>query len=120
MPDPAEGKSQPDAEQPVLLIVIAADPAGMDDVITALLDIGVTGATVLEGKGLAAVLRDEMPIFAGLGALLPEVSASRVLFAATKRRVADSFFNYLEEELRPSDRPLAFFSPIERSIGLAR
>jgi len=120
MPDPAEGTSKPNAEQPVLLIVIAADPAGMDEVITALLDIGLTGATVLEGKGLASVLRDEMPIFAGLGALLPEVTASRLLVAATRRRLAESFFNYLEQELRPADRPIAFFCPIEQAMGLTR
>jgi len=101
----------------VLLVLISADPSQLDALITALLDIGLTRATVVESKGMSALLREEMPIFAGLASLMPERTGSKVLLAATTTEVAGSVFGYIEDELKPSERPVCFTTPIARYAG---
>lgn len=101
----------------VLLVLISADPSQLDSLITALLDIGLTRATVVESKGMSALLREEMPIFAGLASLMPERTGSKVLLAATTAEVAESVFGYIEDELKPSERPVCFTTPIARYAG---
>jgi hypothetical protein len=111
----AEKTGSPDDR--VLLVLISADPSQLDALITALLDIGLTRATVVESKGMSALLREEMPIFAGLASLMPERTGSKVLLAASTRKLAESVFEYIEKELKPSERPVCFTTPIERYVG---
>lgn len=110
----------PAGDQRVLLVLIASDPNSMDDLLTALLDIGITGATLVESKGMAAVLREEMPIFAGLVALLPGATGSRMLFSVTTLAQAELFLKFIDEELRTDVRPIAVVLPILTSAGLKR
>ena len=104
----------------VLLVMIASDHAMFDDLITALLDIGLTGATVIESKGMGSILREEMPIFAGLAALIPEHTGSRVLLSVTTREQAERVFQFLEDEIKAANRPIALTVPVERTAGLLR
>jgi len=104
----------------VLLVMIASNPAMLDDLITALLDIGVTGATVIETKGMGAILREDMPIFAGLASLIPEHTGSRVVLSLTTSKQAEEVFKYLLEELESNERPIAFTTPVDRVCGVKR
>ncbi|TVQ31890.1 MAG: hypothetical protein EA376_07845 [Phycisphaeraceae bacterium] len=109
-----------DGSDRVLLVMIASNPAMLDDLITALLDIGVTGATVIETKGMGAILREDMPIFAGLASLIPEHTGSRVVLSLTTSKQAGEAFRYLLDELEPNERPIAFTTPVDRICGLKR
>lgn len=113
-------ESRKPGDERVLLVVIASDPTAMDDLFTALLDIGITGATIVESKGMAAVLREEMPIFAGLVALLPGATGSRMLFSVATADQAESVAAFIEQEQRSESRPIAVVLPILRSVGLRR
>lgn len=104
----------------VLLVVIASDPNAMDDLLTALLDIGLTGATVVESKGMAAVLREEMPIFAGLVALVPGATGSRMLFSVATTEQADRVVEFINEDDRSEARPIAVVLPVLQTAGLRR
>ncbi len=120
---PAQGATNqvdPNAQEHVLLIVIASDPTSMDDLLTGLLDIGVTGATLVESKGMAAALREEMPIFAGLVALLPSSTGSRMLFSITTLEQAREVLHFIETELRADIRPIAVITPVLGTVGLTR
>lgn len=119
-PSQTDSKNKSGAEERVLVVMIASTPAMLDDLITSLLDIGMSGATILESKGMTAILREEIPIFAGLASLLPENTGSRVLLSATTRQQADRIIAYLEEEMKPADRPIVFTTPIERYLGPKR
>ena len=112
------GELSPDGR--VLLVMIASDHAMFDDLITGLLDIGLTGATVIESRGMGSILREEMPIFAGLASLIPEHTGSRVLLSVTTRQQAGRVFAYLDSELKAATRPLAITLPIEGTSGLLR
>lgn len=122
MAEGAAGKGTGDAgaekQKWVLLIVIASDPDTLDELITGMLDVGLGGATVIESKGLGAILREEMPIFAGLAAMLPQRTGSRVMLSVTSPERAAEAFNYFENELEASHRPIAFTIPVVAVTGL--
>lgn len=113
-------QADPNSEEHVLLIVIASDPTSMDDLLTGLLDIGITGATLVDSKGMAAALREEMPIFAGLVALLPGATGSRMLFSITTHEQAREALHFIETELRADTRPIAVVTPVLGTVGLTR
>ena len=100
-----------------LLIVIARDETVLDELVTGMLDVGITGATVVESKGLSAILRQDMPIFAGLAALLPPHTASRVILSITTHETVQRFRRYIEE-MPEESRPIAVVIPVEDAFGL--
>lgn len=117
-PAPEEGVDAAErAQERVLLVLIVGSAAAFDDVLTGLLDIGVAG-TVIESKGLMALLREEMPVFGGLASMLPDNTATKIVFSATQRFLADRVFDLLETEFKAGQRPLAFTVPIERVVGM--
>lgn len=113
-------QADPNAQEHVLLIVIASDPTSMDDLLTGLLDIGITGATLVDSKGMATALREEMPIFAGLVALLPSATGSRMLFSIATHEEAREVLHFIQTELRADTRPIAFITPVLQVVGLKR
>lgn len=101
----------------MLLVVIVRDKSVLDELVTAMLDLGVAG-TMVESRGLMAMVREEMPVFSGLAALMPERTGSRIVLSATTARLAGEVFAYLEAEIRESERPIAFTVGIAASLGL--
>ncbi len=118
--EPANDESAENNEQKhVLLILIIANPASFDDIVTALLDIGIS-ATILQSKGLMAFLREEMPIFSGLASMMPEVTGSRIILSATQTDLAQRVLEMLEEEFSDSERPIGLTIGIDSLVGLRR
>ncbi|GAB4552066.1 MAG: hypothetical protein Tsb0013_14270 [Phycisphaerales bacterium] len=113
------GEAVERAQERVLLVLIVGSAAAFDDVLTGLLDIGVAG-TVIESKGLMALLREEMPVFGGLASMLPDNTGTKIVFSATQRFLADRVFDMVDGEFKADQRPLAFTLPIERVTGLRR
>ncbi len=109
MPDGHEGLK--------LLILIARDEAAFDELVTGILDAGITGATIVESKGLGALLRQDMPIFSGLAALLPQHTGSRVVLSATSQPCIDRLYAYLDE-MPPEQRPIGIVVPVEHTYGM--
>lgn len=116
---PRESAEAGGGAERVLIVMIASSPAALDELITLLLDLGLPGATVLESKGLGAILRSEMPIFSGLAAMIPEQTGSRVILSAALLKKADQLLDALES-LPSASRPIAFTTPIHRAVGLSR
>ena len=108
---------EPGATELQLLLLIARTEESFDPVVTALLDAGITGATVLESRGIGAIIRSEMPIFAGLAALLPQATGSRVILSiATTERIA-ALMRYLDQ-LPRERRPIGVTLPARHVLGL--
>jgi len=109
--------SEPGSYELQLLLLIARTEESFDPVVTALLDAGITGATVLESRGIGAIIRSEMPIFAGLAALLPQATGSRVILSiATTDRIA-ALMRYLDQ-LPRERRPIGVTLPARQVLGL--
>lgn len=99
-----------------LLVMIARDEAALDELVTGMLDVGMTGATVIDSQGLSAILRQDMPIFAGLAALLPQPSGSRVVISLTRIEVIETLKRFIDE-MDPVRRPIAMVLPVEDAFG---
>lgn len=100
-----------------LLVLIARTEESFDPVVTALLDSGITGATVLESRGIGAIIRSEMPIFAGLAALLPQATGSRVILSVAPSDRIASLLRFLEQ-LPRERRPIGVTMPVNQVLGL--
>lgn len=107
----------PERSTAKLLVLIARSEESFDPVITALLDAGITGATVLESRGIGAIIRSEMPIFAGLAALLPQTTGSRVILSVATGEKIESLMRYLDQ-LPRERRPIGVTMPVESVLGL--
>ena len=111
-PDSPTTESTPER---VLLVMIVGSADLLDEILTGMLDLGVPG-TILEARGLMSLLREEMPIFSGLAAMLPETSGSRVVLSFTTSDLVKQVFAFLMSEIE-KDRPLAFTLPIGAVLG---
>jgi nitrogen regulatory protein PII len=80
-----------------MLLIILDRPELIDDLLTGFLDIGVPGATVFETRGMGSIIRQEMPIFAGLASLFPENTGSRVIMSIMPEDLVERVFELVEE-----------------------
>lgn len=108
-----------DATRRRLVVLIARDEASFDPLVNGLLDVGITGATVLESRGLAAVVREDMPIFAGLAALLPSRTGSKVVLSLLDVDHVAAVRRFVQNDLQPHERPIVIVLPVESVEGLS-
>lgn len=85
----------PETKKLVLIIVDRAEL--VDELLTGFLDIGVPGATVLESRGMGSIIKQEMPMFAGLASLFPEHTGSRVIISVLPGSIIDKVYEVLDE-----------------------
>jgi hypothetical protein len=106
----------------VLLVCILKDYDKVETVLLGLLELGVTGATVLEGRGMGQIVGGEMPIFAALRGLFPGSAAdSHVLLVVAERARAEAAMDLIDRVAGPLAHPgsgIAFLLPVERALGL--
>jgi hypothetical protein len=120
--DPSQGEQSGEGTgkklpERVLLVMIVPNRTVLDDIVTGLLDMGV-GGTIVESKGLMALVKEEMPVFSGLAALIGEQTGSRVVFSITTEKLAQEVFGFLESEVSEPDRPIAVTVPVSGVLGL--
>ena len=53
-----------------LLLCVVNEPSKVEEILEAFLDIGVTGATIIDTYGMGNVLAQDIPIFAGFRQML--------------------------------------------------
>lgn len=117
--EPREPRPVDDSMRLVLLVMIVANQSMLDDLVTAMLDLGIQG-TIIESKGLMSLLRDEMPIFSGLAAMIPQRTGSRVVLSVTAAGEIEQVFAFLKNELNDDERPIAFTVPIDRFMSSSK
>lgn len=100
-----------------LLVLIARSEESFDPLVSALLDAGITGATVLESRGLANIIRMEMPIFAGLASLLPQATGTRVVLSIASKSSIEQLMRFIGQ-LPLERRPIGVTLPVEAVLGL--
>lgn len=109
---------------PQLLFIIVKDHHQVEELLMGFLDIGIRGATVIEGRGMGQILSTEVPIFAGFRSLFPGGTAGTYLVLS----VIDG--DHVEDAVRMAQevcgdfgRPGAgvmFTLPVGRIEGLAK
>jgi hypothetical protein len=109
---------------PQLLVVIVKDHHQVEELLMGFLDLGIRGATVIEGRGMGQILSSEVPIFAGFRSLFPGGSAGTYLvLSVVEGGQLEDGLRMAREVCGDFDRPGAgvlFTLPLGHVEGLAR
>jgi nitrogen regulatory protein PII len=107
----------------ILLIAVVNDPGKVDEILSGYLELGVTGATIINTEGMGRVLSHDIPIFAGLQTL---ISRSRpqnsTIFSVIEDEKVEPTIALLQEvcgDLTAPATGIAFTIPLGRVVGLA-
>ena len=107
-----------------LLIAVINDVDLMDEVLAGFLEIGITGATVLDSEGMGRVLSPDIPIFAGLQTLISRSRPqNQTLFSVIDQpEKVEQAIALLQDVCGRFDDPatgIAITLPVNRVVGLA-
>jgi hypothetical protein len=106
-----------------LLIAVVNDPEKIDEILSGYLEIGVTGATVINSEGMGRVLSHDIPIFAGLQTLISRSRPqNRTIFSVIDEGKIDQALALLQEvcgDLTAPATGIAFTLNLDRVVGLA-
>ena len=106
-----------------LLIAVINQEEKMEEILSGFLEIGITGATVINSEGMGRLLASEVPIFAGLAALQRRTRPrNQTLFAVIGDDAkVESALALLQEVCGSFDNPatgIAITVPVNRVLGL--
>lgn len=107
-----------------LLVFICNQPDKLEELLEGFLEVGVTGATVLDTVGMGQILSTEVPIFAGFRSLFRGASTVNktilsVIDQPSKVRAALDIINEIFGGLDQPGSGIVFTVPIENVRGLA-
>ena len=114
--------SEPSTQQR-LVVVILSKAQLVDELITGFLDMGVSGATVVESRGMGQIIRQDMPMFAGLVSLFPETTGSRTVMSVVPEEMVDQIFDLVDEivgDLEGANSGVCFSLPVDKFRGVRK
>lgn len=102
-----------------LLVAVIENEDLLDEIITGWLDMGISGATVIETTGAIQLISQHIPIFAGLRSLTSGGSRhSKAVFSVIENReLLDTAVNFLEDVCKKKRGPrqgIYFITPVIR------
>jgi nitrogen regulatory protein P-II 1 len=105
-----------------LLILILNKVEKMEEVFEGFLEIGITGATVIDSIGMGHILSEEVPIFAGLRFMFAGSKPhNKTILSAIKDEKEKPAIEVLRKILGDLNQPgtgIVFTIPIDRVEGL--
>lgn len=106
-----------------LLIAVVNDPEKVDEILSGYLELGITGATIINSEGMGRVLSHDIPIFAGLQTLISRSRPqNRTIFSVIEDEKIEPALALLQEvcgDLTAPATGIAFTLPLDRVVGLA-
>ena len=74
-----------------LIVVILNKAELLEDLLSAFLEIGISGATVIDSNGMGKILTSQIPIFAGLRDAFPGASSvnKNILLVVKENQITD-------------------------------
>jgi len=104
-----------------LVLIILNRVEYLEDLLTAFLEIGVSGATVFNSVGMGQIISKNIPIFAGLSDTFPGSSPSnRTILTVVRERQVERIARMVEEVCGSLDEPgsgLMFSLDIDQTFG---
>jgi nitrogen regulatory protein P-II 1 len=106
-----------------LLVCIITEPRKVDEILQAFLEIGVTGATVVDSYGMGSLLVEDIPIFAGFRGLLSASGKyNKTIFSVIKEtETVERAVAAIEEvcgDLQTPSTGIVFTVPVDFVQGL--
>jgi len=107
-----------------LLIAVINQEDRLDDILSGFLELGITGATIIESEGMGHVLSHDIPIFAGLQTLLSRSRPQNttIFSVIDSDEKVEGAIALLQEICGDMDDPatgIVFTVPVNRVAGLA-
>ncbi|MBN1551760.1 hypothetical protein JW979_09840 [bacterium] len=106
-----------------LLICFIKDSKKVEEILTGFLDMGITGATVLEGRGMGEIITHDIPVFSGLLSLFPrgDIHTHVILSVLDQVMVGDAIALVHEVcgDLMKPGTGMIITIPVKRVSGLA-
>ena len=106
-----------------LLVAVINDPEKLDDVLAGFIEIGITGATVVNTEGMGHVLAHDIPIFAGLQTLISgSRPQNRLVLSVIRAGQTSEAIALLQDVCGNLESPatgIAFTIPVDEVHGLA-
>jgi len=95
----------------------------IEEILTGFLDLGITGATVIDGRGMGEIISEDVPIFAGLRSFFPRgnIHTYIILSVLENDQIADAIA-LIQEICGNLDEPgtgIAFTMPLTGVYGFA-
>jgi nitrogen regulatory protein PII len=105
-----------------LLILILNKVEKLEEVLEGFLEVGVTGATIIDSVGMGHILSEEVPIFAGLRFMFAGAKPhNKTIISVIKDDKEDEAINILNNILGDLGEPgigIVFTIPLDRVEGL--
>lgn len=107
-----------------LLVVVINQEEKLEQILSGFVEIGITGATIINSEGMGRVLSHDIPIFAGLQTLIARSRPqNQTIFSVIRDRdKVDEVIDLLTEICGDFEDPatgIAFTVPVDRVRGLA-
>lgn len=107
-----------------LLIAVINQEGRLDDILSGFLELGITGATIIDSEGMGRVLSHDIPIFAGLQTLTARARPqNKTIFSVIdtdeKMEGALALLQEICGDLNDPATGIAFTLPLNRVTGLA-
>ena len=107
-----------------LLIAVINQEEKLDEILSGMVELGVTGATIISSEGMGRVLSHDVPIFAGLETLaLRSRPQNQTIFSVIREEEkVEGVLRLLQEICGNLENPatgIAFTIPVTRVVGLA-
>lgn len=107
-----------------LLIAVINEAEALDDVLSGFLEIGITGATIINSEGMGRVLTHDIPIFAGIQTLITRSRAQNytIFSVIDDDAKVDAAFALIQDVCGSLTEPgtgIVFALPISRAEGVA-
>jgi len=107
----------------ILLVFICNQPERLDEVLEGFLEVGITGATIIDTVGMGQILASEVPIFAGFRSMFRGASTvnKTILSVVNDAAKVEEALEIIEEAVGNLDEPgngIAFTIPIDQVRGL--
>jgi len=106
-----------------LLLAVINDAEKLDEILSGFLELGITGATIIDSQGMGQLLTHDIPIFAGLNTLISRSRPqNRTIFSVVEDEKIEPALALLQDVCGELDRPatgIVFTIPVDRVVGLA-
>jgi nitrogen regulatory protein PII len=106
-----------------LLVAVINDPEKLDEILSGFLELGITGATIVNSEGMGSLLSHDIPIFAGLQTLISgSRPQNRMLLSVVPAEIVEAALALLQDVVGNLSAPatgIAFTLPVDRVVGLA-
>jgi len=106
-----------------LLVAVVNHAELVDDLLAGFVELGITGATVVDSEGMGHVLSQDVPIFAGVRALRARSRPrNQTVLSVVDDEKVDRAIALIQEICGSLDQPgqgIVFTVPVGRVVGLA-